>query len=430
MPLDSLAEALYDVVMTPLWFIYILTLSRDWRYSRPSSLRIISLFILGITALELVLYAVWGPIFATKLAIAVFSLAPGMAVILIVSRQRGWRMAFLFFTSAVFILLGESLCDALGFSSFLGRFLAKAVIYALIFLFLYSFRSSLGLLLDEIKTGWGFLALVPISLFCCFCFLVVYGKTVQGYAIKLTAFLFSLATFMIYIAFSYLFGSLREQFQLKENWNLLQSQITALERESSAIYRAGDEIRIFRHDMRHFMQMQAGCLNSGDLEGAKKALDSMGENLDGIVSQIQIQSYTRRPLMDSVLSQYAKRAEVNGIEMAIRLDLPEQLPADPADLAVVIGNGLENAFHACLEIPEEKGRHIRVYGGQNQSQFCLEIANTFVGKIQFNEDRTLPLAKKAGHGYGTRSIAAFAKKYDALVDYETVNGWFKIRILF
>ena len=178
------------------------------------------------------------------------------------------------------------------------------------------------------------------------------------------------------------------------------------------------------------MQIQAACLNSGDVEGAKKILASMGENLDGIFSHTQIHIYTRIPLIDSVLSQYDKLAETNGIQMSVRLDLPQKPPADPADLAVVIANSLENALHACLNIPSDKSRCIRIYGGQNQSQFFLEISNTFVGKIAFNEDRTLPITKIAGHGYGTRSIAAFAKKYDALVDYQAENGWFRMRILF
>jgi len=41
----------------------------------------------------------------------------------------------------------------------------------------------------------------------------------------------------------------------------------------------------------------------------------------------------------------------------------------------------------------------------------------------------MPTSKNNGHGIGTQSIAAFVKNHNAILDYQTENGMFKLRIL-
>ena len=40
-----------------------------------------------------------------------------------------------------------------------------------------------------------------------------------------------------------------------------------------------------------------------------------------------------------------------------------------------------------------------------------------------------PAASREGHGLGTKSVAAFAEKYGASVDYRLENGLFRVRLL-
>ena len=57
----------------------------------------------------------------------------------------------------------------------------------------------------------------------------------------------------------------------------------------------------------------------------------------------------------------------------------------------------------------------------------LKVENTYNGKVRFGSDG-LPLSSEDGHGIGTRSIAAFCKKYDASWSYDASDGWFILRI--
>lgn len=40
----------------------------------------------------------------------------------------------------------------------------------------------------------------------------------------------------------------------------------------------------------------------------------------------------------------------------------------------------------------------------------------------------LPVPRSTGHGIGTRSIAAFAEKHQAVCSFQIENGWFKLRL--
>ena len=58
----------------------------------------------------------------------------------------------------------------------------------------------------------------------------------------------------------------------------------------------------------------------------------------------------------------------------------------------------------------------------------LEVANTYDGEAQFDSEG-LPVARESGHGIGTRSILAFAEKYDAVIDYQADETLFRLRLL-
>lgn len=57
----------------------------------------------------------------------------------------------------------------------------------------------------------------------------------------------------------------------------------------------------------------------------------------------------------------------------------------------------------------------------------MEITNPYAGKVAFDREG-LPVSDKPGHGIGTRSIVAFAEKYDALCRFQAEDGWFKVQL--
>lgn len=94
---------------------------------------------------------------------------------------------------------------------------------------------------------------------------------------------------------------------------------------------------------------------------------------------------------------------------------------------MVLANALENAIHACgkLSGEQEKSIAVRIL---HVPHLVLEVVNTYDGEVQFDNEG-LPAAKESGHGIGTRSIAAFAEKYGAVIDYQADETMFRFRLL-
>mgnify|MGYP002748638005 FL=1 len=57
----------------------------------------------------------------------------------------------------------------------------------------------------------------------------------------------------------------------------------------------------------------------------------------------------------------------------------------------------------------------------------LEFSNPCKPEVRIGADG-LPVTKDSGHGIGTRSIVAFAEKYQAVYRFQVVDGWFRLRL--
>nr|WP_325181205.1 GHKL domain-containing protein [uncultured Oscillibacter sp.] len=113
------------------------------------------------------------------------------------------------------------------------------------------------------------------------------------------------------------------------------------------------------------------------------------------------------------------------IAIDIHLVLPEELPVDALELSIVFANALENAIQAVKELPDDQ-RHI-ICKSVKYPRFIMEIANPYAGEIVFDR-RGIPTTNRPEHGIGTRSIVAFAEKYNALYLFRAEGGWFKVRV--
>jgi hypothetical protein len=132
-------------------------------------------------------------------------------------------------------------------------------------------------------------------------------------------------------------------------------------------------------------------------------------------------------MINAVLSYYMESARKEGIQVSTRLDIPQKLPVDEMELSSALANAMENARNACRLMPPGTEPSIELVCVSRQ-QFVFECANTFSGRIDFDK-KGCPVSRMDEHGIGTKSIAAFARKHNAILDYQTEGGIFRMRIL-
>ncbi len=229
---------------------------------------------------------------------------------------------------------------------------------------------------------------------------------------------------MMPVTYLALLSSLRRQmlyYETRNKRDLLAAQVSGLEGRMAATQAAEEAIRIERHDLRHKLLTVEDRIARGEREEALAYI----RTLQGEVAYAQPEKWCADPLLDAVFSSYFAQARKHGIQVKARLELPDPLPVDAAELSTVFANALENAIHACAALPQE--RRELVCTCICHPSLMFEIGNPYQGDLRFDRSG-LPVARDPDHGIGTRSIAAFCEKHGAFCVYEAKDGWFRLRI--
>ena len=203
---------------------------------------------------------------------------------------------------------------------------------------------------------------------------------------------------------------------------LLMVQISALKEKLQRVKEVEEGIRIQRHDLRHQLQAVAELVARGDREAALDFLDAARKRLD----ERKETSWCRPPVLDAVFASYFDQAQRQGVRVEAKIALPDTLPADEGELAIVLANALENAIHANLELPrEQRNIHCKMVGTPS---IMLEVSNPCTGAVLFDGEG-LPVAQRKGHGLGVQSICAFCRKNGATCQFDLADGWFRFRLV-
>ena len=350
---------------------------------------------------------------------------PSLLLLLALSRFRGWRLVFQLLSAILFCVLvqhGAGLLYSLSGSRFWVLVLSYAVLSAAVVWFLVRFLRPLFLqTLLELRRGWWLICLVMVVYYVTVVYLIPgYAGLTQSSTIMKPA--VSLLMVGFYCVLMFLFSSIRKEAEVRHSAQLSTLQLAALQRRMEAVKAAEDTIRTERHDLRHRLQAAAELVSRSDREAALAFLDAAQARLDEQV----VTRWCRPPVLDAVFSVYLNQAKNQGIAVETKLSLPDVLPADEGELAIVLANALENAIHANLELPQD-ARQIRCKMLATPS-LMLEISNPCTGSVSFDSSG-LPVAQREGHGLGVQSISAFCRKHGAVCQFDQTDGWFRLRLV-
>lgn len=176
------------------------------------------------------------------------------------------------------------------------------------------------------------------------------------------------------------------------------------------------------HDRRHFNNVLLELLEQGKTGEAAALLQSQNQTAPKI-SRI----YCENPAVNAAVCHYAGLAEQAGIPAEIVLDIPCGLTADALELSMVVSNLMENAIQACERLPENRAPYLR-FTCRSVGRLLLELENPCAEGSALDESGC-PVAGGEGHGVGSRSVIAFAKKYDGELLYKIENDVFRVRLL-
>lgn len=206
---------------------------------------------------------------------------------------------------------------------------------------------------------------------------------------------------------------------------LVKKRVASFENEILQKYYAEVEnmytkMRGWRHDYRHHIQAMKVHAAKGELASIVSYLDMLDEDLTNVETVVKTGNRMADAILNSKLSLAAER------EITVRTDtnIPVALSMSELDLCIVIGNLMDNAMEACMELPAEK-RLIRLYMEMKGNYLYLALTNTAGG----GKKKSFKTTKGSGHGLGISRIDAIVKKYGGYVTRASEDEAFSTEVL-
>lgn len=176
------------------------------------------------------------------------------------------------------------------------------------------------------------------------------------------------------------------------------------------------------HDRRHFNNLLLELLDQGKTGEAYALLQNQNQATYKITKV-----YCENTAVNAAVCHYAGLAEQRGIPAEITLDIPGNVNVDALELSMVVSNLMENAIQACEKLPKNQAPYLR-FTCRSVGRLLLEMENPCPEGTTLDENG-YPVAWEEGHGIGSKSVIAFAKKYEGELMYRIEKGVFWVRFL-
>lgn len=206
---------------------------------------------------------------------------------------------------------------------------------------------------------------------------------------------------------------------------LIAKKVASFEMEIMQKYYAEVEnmyskMRGWRHDYRHHIQAMKVHAANREYEEIDKYLDMLDDDLTNVETVIK----TGNRMADAILNSKLSLAAQKDIQVKADAKIPVSLTVSELDLCVVIGNLLDNAIEACMELPPEQ-RLIRIYMEMKGNYLYMALTNTAGGE----KKKSFRTSKGEGHGFGIARTDAIVKKYGGYITRASEDEAFSTEVL-
>ena len=213
-----------------------------------------------------------------------------------------------------------------------------------------------------------------------------------------------------------------------EEYTALQMEHQRLESEeryTEVLNSSYERLRGLRHDIKNQMIGLAGLLEEGDILGAKRHLASLQAEID----PSSLLSLTRIPQLDAIVSIKLQQAAAGGIRTDTMFVLPPKLPLAIVDLCAILGNILDNAIEAALQVPP-KLRYLNLDVAPLQDMWSIRVENASTGRYLRREENFASTKQGEWHGVGLQRVKELTERNGGYLLVDAAEERFVIELFF
>ena len=193
-------------------------------------------------------------------------------------------------------------------------------------------------------TMWRYMWIIPATFYVVWSYMI-YGNSTESsleIALKpvnvLILFFINLGAFLVHYIVIQLANETVQNLKLAEKNHHLTMQTLQYDNLNTKI----EEARKANHDLRHHMTVISGLLDSGKEAELAEYLHSYLTTTPDFSAIV----FCGNPALNALILYFAQLAKDNDVDFDARLNVPEDLPVNSSDIAVLFGNLLENAVQA------------------------------------------------------------------------------------
>lgn len=226
-----------------------------------------------------------------------------------------------------------------------------------------------------------------------------------------------------------IYEELAEKLELKKQQAIFDKEIELCKEQLQEREVANLNIRKLKHDIENHLMCIREYVVRKEFEGAIDYIDDIlnGENYLKNNSEIN----TGNIVVDTLLNYKKSVMEKSDIKLNLRIEIPQKLRFNDADICVILGNCLDNSIEAVCKFDDVSKREVNVDLVYRKKGLLIRISNPFSGDIKkdTNGNMVTTKADKENHGMGLCSVKNAVSKYNGAMNISTDNSMFKVQIL-
>lgn len=209
---------------------------------------------------------------------------------------------------------------------------------------------------------------------------------------------------------------LLESYYQRKNAAVAAGKLSELQRQYfEAMIARQDETRALWHDIKKYVSAMETLVNADKTADAEKCFAEIREKYERVSNSVDVGN----SVIDSILSDALRRARDADIDLRLDVWVAPELDIPPADLYIIIGNTIDNAFEACRELPKGK-KTVELLLRQSNHLLYYEIRNPYLPDTPPKQDRF--------HGYGLRNVRACVEKDKGSMEISSTDGIFTVSV--
>ncbi len=226
------------------------------------------------------------------------------------------------------------------------------------------------------------------------------------------------------ISVFYIIDKINEMAQAKEKLLFTENHIANQAIHYQELYNYQNELRVFRHDIRNRLFSLMAMVKDGQ---ADKAVQIMENNLNWLEEMNGNIVNSGNPIIDALLQSKLHLAKEKKIKLNLQIKLAGEIKVDELELAIVLGNALDNAIEAVEKVPDKDKKFINLNLMSTDDRISMTVTNPVKDDINTEKLKTTKPDKR-NHGFGTQSIRTVAHRYDGVAEFKCEDKMFTVNL--